>query len=92
VLGDQSESSHSQIIASPSIDAAPFGDKQDASRSMIPGPSAPSSGIARYDSVVRMLHWLMGALMLACIHALAALWHHFIRKDATVMRMLPIKR
>ncbi|SFI05599.1 cytochrome b561 [Bosea sp. OK403] len=39
-----------------------------------------------------MLHWLMAALMLACIHALAALWHRFIRKDATLMRMLPIKR
>ncbi len=29
---------------------------------------------------------------LAGIHALAALWHHFIRKDATLLRMLPVTR
>lgn len=34
--------------------------------------------------------WAAYALIaLACLHALAALWHHFIRKDDTLRRMLP---
>ncbi len=33
-----------------------------------------------------------GLIALAGIHALAALWHHLIRKDATLLRMLPPAR
>lgn len=34
--------------------------------------------------------WAAYALIaLACLHALAAFWHHFIRKDDTLRRMLP---
>ncbi|MGO4284562.1 cytochrome b [Bosea sp. TAB14] len=34
--------------------------------------------------------WAAYALIgLACLHALAALWHHLVRKDDTLRRMLP---
>jgi cytochrome b561 len=34
--------------------------------------------------------WAAYALIaLACLHALAALWHHFVRRDDTLRRMLP---
>lgn len=43
---------------------------------------------------VREIHELTAYALigLAGIHALAALWHHFIRKDATLLRMLPVTR
>ncbi|WNJ93509.1 cytochrome b [Bosea sp. 685] len=43
---------------------------------------------------VREVHELAAFALigLASIHALLALWHHFIRKDTTLLRMLPVKR
>lgn len=43
---------------------------------------------------VREVHELAAYALigLASLHALAAIWHHFIRKDTTLMRMLPLKR
>lgn len=32
--------------------------------------------------------WLL--LAVACLHALAALWHHFVQKDDVLLRMLPL--
>lgn len=31
-----------------------------------------------------------GLIGLACLHAFAACWHHFIRKDGVLRRMLPV--
>jgi cytochrome b561 len=31
-------------------------------------------------------------LVLAFAHAAAALWHHYVRKDNVLIRMLPIRR
>ena len=54
----------------------------------IPAPFQPDRNIAR---TIQELHNLgaNGILILAGIHALAALWHHFIRKDDVLERMLP---
>lgn len=43
---------------------------------------------------VREIHELAAYALigLASLHALAALWHHFIRRDATLLRMLPARR
>lgn len=54
----------------------------------IPAPFVPNRETARS---IRELHSLCanGILILAGIHALAALWHHFIRRDEVMQRMLP---
>ncbi|MBZ9997476.1 cytochrome b [Mesorhizobium sp. BH1-1-4] len=56
----------------------------------IPAPFAPNSGTARS---IRELHSLCAnlILILAGLHAAAALWHHFIRKDDVLKRMLPTR-
>jgi cytochrome b561 len=57
----------------------------------IPAPFAPNRDTAR---TIREIHSLCanGILILAGLHALAALWHHFIRKDDVLERMLPESR
>ena len=57
----------------------------------IPAPFQPDRDTAR---TIRELHSLSanGILILAGIHALAALWHHFVRKDDVLERMLPESR
>lgn len=43
--------------------------------------------------VMRELHEFTGTavLGLALVHALAALWHHYLRKDGVLLRMLPAR-
>lgn len=50
-----------------------------------------SRGSAR---TLKELHgWLgQGILGLAFLHAAAALWHHYVRKDDVLSRMLPVRR
>ena len=57
----------------------------------IPAPFAPDRTTAR---TIRELHSLCanGILIMAGIHALAALYHHFIRRDGVLTRMLPADR
>ena len=57
----------------------------------IPAPFQPDRDTAR---TVQELHGLCanGILILAGIHALAAFWHHYIRKDDVLERMLPESR
>jgi len=57
----------------------------------IPAPFAPDRDTA---GTIQELHNLCatGILILAGVHALAALWHHFIRKDNVLERMLPERR
>lgn len=54
----------------------------------IPSPVAPDRAIARS---IREIHGLCANLILIVVglHALAALWHHFVRKDDVLRRMLP---
>ena len=54
----------------------------------IPSPVAPDRETARS---IRELHELgaNGLLLLAGFHALAALWHHYVRRDDVLERMLP---
>ncbi|WP_136621629.1 MULTISPECIES: cytochrome b [Mesorhizobium] len=54
----------------------------------IPAPVSPDRDTARF---IRELHSLCAnsILILAAVHAAAALWHHFIRKDDVLKRMLP---
>jgi cytochrome b561 len=54
----------------------------------IPSPVTPDRGIARN---IRELHSLCanGILIIAGLHALAALWHKFVRRDEVLTRMLP---
>jgi len=54
----------------------------------VPAPFAPDRATAR---TIRELHSLCanGILIVAGIHALAALYHHFIRRDEILTRMLP---
>lgn len=54
----------------------------------IPSPVAPDKAVA---GVIREAHSLCANLILivAGLHAVAALWHHFIRKDDVLRRMLP---
>ncbi|CAH2404237.1 cytochrome b [Mesorhizobium escarrei] len=54
----------------------------------IPAPFQQDKDTAR---TIQELHGLCanGILILAGIHSLAALWHHFIRKDDILERMLP---
>lgn len=53
--------------------------------------------LARNRDLADQLHDLhealaTGLLVLIALHSLAALWHHLIRKDETLMRMLPFSR
>lgn len=54
----------------------------------IPSPVTPDRAVARS---IKGLHSLCanGILIVAGLHALAALWHHYIRHDAVLRRMLP---
>jgi cytochrome b561 len=54
----------------------------------IPDPFQPDRPTAGF---IRELHSLAanGILILAGLHALAALWHYFFRKDDVLQRMLP---
>ena len=54
----------------------------------VPAPFAPDRTTAR---TIRELHSLCanGILIAAGLHAAAALYHHFIRRDAILTRMLP---
>lgn len=40
-----------------------------------------------------LLHWALNVSLLALIvgHAAAALWHHFVHRDDTLRRMLPVR-
>ncbi|TPK69714.1 cytochrome b [Mesorhizobium sp. B2-4-15] len=54
----------------------------------VPAPVAPDRDTARF---IREMHSLCAnlILILAGLHAAAALWHHFIRRDDVLKRMLP---
>jgi cytochrome b561 len=54
----------------------------------IPSPVAPDREVARS---IREIHSVCANLILIVVglHAVAALWHHFIRKDDVLRRMLP---
>lgn len=54
----------------------------------IPAPFVPDRGIA---GSIREIHSLCAnaILILAGGHALAALWHHFVKRDDVLERMLP---
>lgn len=54
----------------------------------IPSPVMPDRAMARS---IKGLHSLCanGILIVAGLHALAALWHHYVRRDAVLRRMLP---
>lgn len=54
----------------------------------IPSPVTPDRAMARS---IKGLHSLCanGILIVAGLHALAALWHHYVRRDAVLRRMLP---
>jgi cytochrome b561 len=54
----------------------------------IPDPFQPDRPTAGF---IRELHGLAanGILIFAGLHALAALWHYFVRKDDVLQRMLP---
>jgi len=56
----------------------------------IPSPIAPDRETARS---IQELHELgaTALVILASFHALAALWHHFVRRDEVLARMLPGK-
>lgn len=54
----------------------------------IPSPFLPDRPTAGF---IKELHELCANLILALagLHAIAALWHHFVRKDDVLKRMLP---
>jgi len=54
----------------------------------IPAPFSPDRATA---GSIRQLHSLCAnlILILAGLHAVAALWHHYVRKDDVLRRMLP---
>ena len=54
----------------------------------IPAAIAPDRELAR---TVKELHELSATaiLIVAGLHAVAALWHHYIRRDDVLKRMLP---
>jgi cytochrome b561 len=43
-----------------------------------------------FDDLHKWLAWAMGAMVV--VHASAALWHHFVRKDKVLTAMLPKRR
>ena len=57
----------------------------------IPAPVSPDRDTARF---IRELHSLCAnlILILAGLHAAAALWHHYVRRDDVLKRMLPQTR
>ncbi len=57
----------------------------------IPAPFAPDRELGR---TIKELHELAANLILAlaALHAAAALWHHYIRRDDVLTRMLPSSR
>jgi cytochrome b561 len=57
----------------------------------IPAPFQADRNIARTIQEVHSLS-ANGILIVTGIHTLAALWHHFIRKDDVLERMLPASR
>jgi len=54
----------------------------------VPSPVTPDPATARS---IKGLHSLCanGILIMAGLHALAALWHHYVRRDTVLRRMLP---
>ncbi len=54
----------------------------------VPHLTGPDEGLAR---TLRMVHLYLNTTLLALVplHVLAALWHHFWRRDNTLRRMLP---
>lgn len=49
------------------------------------------SNTAIYDPAEHIHEWLGYLLIaLACLHALAGLWHYFVRRDRVLQRMLPL--
>lgn len=54
----------------------------------LPSPVTPDRAVARS---IKGLHSLCanGILIVAGLHTFAALWHHFIRHDNVLLRMLP---
>jgi cytochrome b561 len=56
---------------------------------LVPWPDLvkPDAGLG---GVFEICHEQLVTLLLAllCIHVAAALWHHFVRRDATLKRML----
>lgn len=48
------------------------------------------SGLAPYRKAIKEVHEVLSnaLLLLAAAHAAAALWHHFVLRDATLRRML----
>jgi cytochrome b561 len=56
----------------------------------IPSPIAASRAVSRPMKGVH--EWAAYALVgLAALHAAAALWHHFVRRDGVLQRMLPAR-
>ena len=55
-----------------------------------PNLVGPAPGLAKLaKSVHEVLAWTL--LLVASLHALAALWHHFKRRDTVLVRMLPVR-
>ena len=54
----------------------------------VPHLAGPDAGLAKS---LRMVHLYLNTALLALVpvHVLAALWHHFWRRDQTLRRMLP---
>jgi cytochrome b561 len=53
----------------------------------------PETAAQAYTLTARVLHWIIAATgiaiaLLLCAHIGAALYHHFIRKDGVLMRMV----
>jgi cytochrome b561 len=49
-----------------------------------PLPAAVGKGVKEvHEAIATAAYWLVG------LHAAAALWHHYIRRDPTLRRMLP---
>ena len=47
-----------------------------------------------YSKLMIAVHWLAGVtliLILAGLHGAIALWHQFVLRDNTLLRMLPVR-
>lgn len=55
---------------------------------------ATLQGIDKQEDMAGVVHlWLAGSVIaLTCLHAAAALWHHFLHKDRTLLRILGLNR
>ncbi len=51
----------------------------------VPNPDLAETIISWHEQVARVGYWLIG------LHALAALFHHYVLRDNTLLRMLPSK-